>query len=290
MERADSPGLQMSSGNRTWGPLEMHVRAWHLVQDIGVISTVSAIHRRNEVYVPVIDLLGVVLRVDIWRAEDGRQEFHATRSWRIPIYVIALISILGCGVVLPGNEVPNRIEQLAERSSGQSSPKFTPGELYEIADIVAVGSPTDHRVVQKLAALSPTYPDDLRGADANLVVEVRIFSFTVESYIKGEGADVIEILTDAGAERAILEEGNSYMLYLYQPLDKAFWEYTHRVHGAQGVWRIAEGDAGQDIARQELLPGGKEVLLQDLIGSRTGSRRSASFRQRWEARVAEWGD
>ena len=108
-----------------------------------------------------------------------------------------------------------------------------------------------------------------------------LFAFTVDSYIKGEGADVIEILTDAGAERPILEEGTSYMLYLYQPLDRAFWEYTHRVHEIHGVWRIVEGEEGQDIARQELLPVGEEMTLQDLMASRTGSRLSASLRQRF---------
>ena len=97
-----------------------------------------------------------------------------------------------------------------------------------------------------------------------------LFAFTVDSYIKGEGADVIEILTDAGAERPILEEGNAYMLYLHQPLARAFWEYTHRVHGIQGVWSIVEGDAGQDIARHELLPNGEEMTLQDLMESRKG--------------------
>ena len=185
--------------------------------------------------------------------------------------------------------MPYRAEQFTA-SSGGMFPKFTPGELYEISDTVVVGSPTDQRVLQKLAALSPTYPDDLREEHANLVFEAKIFAFTVGSYIKGEGADVIEILTDAGAERPILEEGNSYMLYLYQPLARAFWEYTYRVHGIQGVWRIVEGEEGQNIARQELLPGGEEMTLQDLMESRTGSRLSASLRQRFEARAAAWGD
>ena len=80
------------------------------------------------------------------------------------------------------------------------------------------------------------------------------------------------------------------MLCPYQPLDRAFWGYTHRVHGIQGVGRIVEGDAGQDIARQELLPNVEELTLQDLMASRTGSRLSASLRQRFEARAATWGD
>ena len=117
-----------------------------------------------------------------------------------------------------------------------------------------------------------------------------LFAFTVDSYIRGEGADVIEILTDAGTERPILEEGNSYMLYPYQPVDRAFWEYAHRVHGIQGVWRIVEGEEGQDIARQELLSDVEEMTLQDLMASRTGSRLSASLRQRFEARAAAWRD
>ena len=243
-----------------------------------------------------INLLNMTLRVAgqsftaAWLPERRAQSFLFTGPWQVPICCfIVLLSTVGCSIGTPGNDVPYRDEQFTAYSGG-IFPRFTPGELYEISDTVVIGGPTDHRVLQKLAASSPTYPDGLREEHADLVVEVKIFAFTVDSYIKGEGADVIENLTDAGAERPILEEGNSYMLYLYQPVDRAFWEYTHRVHGIQGVWRIVEGEEGQDIARQDLLPDGEKMTLRDLMESRTGSRLSASLRQRFEARAATWGD
>ena len=202
-------------------------------------------------------------------------------------HMMGLILVLGCGMATPVLEDTELLQTRTGASSG-IAPKFTPGELYEISDSVAVGRPTSHRTMQKSVVASPTYPEDLKQVHAGLMVDAKVFSFTVDSYNKGNGPATIEIMTDANSDHTIFEQGNSYVVYLYQPLDKTYWENTYRVHGAQGVWLVTENDDGQNVASQELLPGGQTLPLQTLLDSQTGSEQSANFRRGWEDKVAAW--
>ncbi len=216
--------------------------------------------------------------------------------------IVVLMLIAGCGMSQAHDEIPGYgaagDEQPSMLITSGSSPDFSPGELYELADLVVMGSSTAYTLVQKKVAEERTYPDHLKEDHADHVVDVRVHSFEVDRYIKGEGPDVIEVMTIAGTgdpENILktggdileIKESTTYVLYLYQPLDREFWGQRYFIEGGQGLWKISVNeDSGLYTATQELFSG-DQVPLQTLIESRTGTPQSNEFKTKWDASVKE---
>ncbi len=101
--------------------------------------------------------------------------------------------------------------------------------------------------MQKNPAQSPDYPEGLVSRDRDVMQEIKQVSFRVDEYYKGEGPESISIMMDAAltdpAVRAIsLQEGVSYVLFLFQPDSaegKAYWNQGYLIQGIQqGVWEV----------------------------------------------------
>ena len=194
---------------------------------------------------------------------------------RVAIATLGLLFVIGCGVDQAHSNGHANIQAMNSRpptiTSSGMSPAFTVGEMYQLADLVVLGSPTTYRVIQRKPASSEDYPEHLKGLHADWVDDIKATSFRVDEYIKGEGPDVIEIMSGTGYHELKLESDTTYILYLDVALNREYWEYGYRTVGDQGVWEVEEVE-GVDTARQALFGKiGDSMTVQELVSSRTGS-------------------
>ncbi|MCY4654785.1 MAG: hypothetical protein OXC95_16675 [Dehalococcoidia bacterium] len=216
--------------------------------------------------------------------------------------IAAFWMVAGCGTAnQDSGGVNDRIvdEQTSTMtSSGSSSagPPLSPGERYELADIVVIGSPTTYRVIQHKPALDRVYPEDVRATfKKDWVMDVRVHSFEVDQYIKGEGPDTVEVAALPGDRVSTEWEGEAgedtkYFLYLGRPRDTDLWGGIYFADGYDGLWKISvDEDSGARTAIQEL-DSGDQLPLRTLIDSRTGTSLSNDLRMKEDARVKEFNE
>ncbi|MCY4653340.1 MAG: hypothetical protein OXC95_09280, partial [Dehalococcoidia bacterium] len=161
--------------------------------------------------------------------------------------IAAFWMVAGCGTDSnqDGDSVNDHIvdEQTGTMTSSGSSwagPPLSPGERYELADIAVVGSPTTYRVIQYKPALDRVYPEEVRATYKDMVMDVRVQSFEVDQYVKGEGPDTIEVATIPGDRISTEWEGESgedtkYFLYLVRPRDTDLWGSIYFADGYDGL-------------------------------------------------------
>ncbi len=165
---------------------------------------------------------------------------------KLSIAMAAVLSLvlLGCGADA-GLEPSNG--SALKPSIGGTQLILTIDELTAVSDLIVRGSPTDQVTMQKNPAQSPDYPEGLVSRDRDVMQEIKQVSFRVDEYYKGEGPESISIMMDAAltdpAVRAIsLQEGVSYVLFLFQPDSaegKAYWNQGYLIQGIQqGVWEV----------------------------------------------------
>ena len=165
---------------------------------------------------------------------------------KLSIAMAAVLSLvlLGCGADA-GLEPSNG--SALKPSIGGTQLILTIDELTAVSDLIVRGSPTDQVTMQKNPAQSPDYPEGLVSRDRDVMQEIKQVSFRVDEYYKGEGPESISIMMDAvltdPAVRAIsLQEGVSYVLFLFQPDSaegKAYWNQGYLIQGIQpGVWEV----------------------------------------------------
>ena len=165
---------------------------------------------------------------------------------KLSIAMAAVLSLvlLGCGADA-GLEPSNG--SALKPSIGGTQLILTIDELTAVSDLIVRGAPTDQVTMQKNPAQSPDYPEGLVSRDRDVMQEIKQVSFRVDEYYKGEGPESISIMMDAAltdpAVRAIsLQEGVSYVLFLFQPDSaegKAYWNQGYLIQGIQqGVWEV----------------------------------------------------
>ena len=188
--------------------------------------------------------------------------------------ILGLLFAIGCGVDQAHSNDHNDIRTINSAPTtitvSGMSPAFTVGEMYQLADLIVQGSPTTSRVIQRKPASSEGYPEHLKELHADWVDNIRLISFRVDEYIKGESSDVIEIVSEIDHDKSMLEDDATYILYLREPLNKEYWENSYRTIWDQGVWQVEEVE-GVDVARQALSVDGDSMTVQELVNSRTGS-------------------
>ena len=209
----------------------------------------------------------------------------------------ALLILAGCGTDSTQNmsDVNNDILDMQTTiiaSAGQS-PRFSPGELYELADLVVMGNHSTYREASKSPALSKTYPEHLKSMHKDWVINIKIHSLKVDRYIKGEGPSTIEVVTIVGDpelsawEESKGEDDATYVLYLHQPLDREFWDNAYFTEGVQGLWKVSVNEESSSYTATQELFSGDQLPLKTLIDSRTGTLRSNGFKSKWDTNVKE---
>ena len=133
-------------------------------------------------------------------------------------------------------------------------------ELASVSDLIVKGAPVSRTTLEKRPATTSDYPASRVSLDRNLIHYVDKITFRVDEYYKGDGPRTIPIMLSApsalGSENAIsLEDGESYVLFLFQPDSvegRSYWDNGYLVQGlGQGVWTVkgnlaTRGDASQE--------------------------------------------
>ena len=223
--------------------------------------------------------------------------------------IVAFLTMAGCGTTgsaqnggeVNGHSIDEQSAMMTFAGSSSGRP-FSPGEMYQVSDIVVMGSPTGYDMITKRAVLDRAYPEDLKPGLWGWLVNVKVHTFKVDKYIKGEGPDTIEVMTVAGdhpdSEITLtfagdgdgrlldMEEDTTYVLYLRLPRDREFWGNRYFLWNVgDSLWRVSvDEDSGAQTATQEL-ESGDQLPLQTLIDSRTGTSRSNSFKRIGDART-----
>ena len=198
--------------------------------------------------------------------------------------ILGLLFIVGCSVDQTHNDDHEYIRTMNSQpptiTGSGMSPAFTVGDMYQLSDLVVRGSPTTYRLIQKKPASGKDYPEHLKELHADWVDTIRLISFRVDERIKGESSEVIETVSEVDHDKSMLEDDTTYILYLYEALDREYWENSYLTMSDQGVWKVEEG-----FARQALYQDSDSMPVQELINSRTGTPLSDMLKRKREERA-----
>ena len=135
-------------------------------------------------------------------------------------------------------------------------------ELSAISDAIVRGTPVGEAAAKKNPEYPSGYPADMKAQDAALLDGVKVFSFNVEQYYKGDGPSTVNIFTDGSAEYPFIDETAAYVLYLHEAdfeAARAYYDDAYVIVAAgQGAWIVNDGKAVQQSGA------GESVKLNDL--------------------------
>ena len=101
----------------------------------------------------------------------------------------------------------------------------------------------------------PQHRRSKRAQDSTLLGGVKVLSFNVEQYYRGNGASTVNIFTDGSDDYPFIDETNSYVLYLHEAdfeAARAYYDDAYVIVAAgQGTWVVDDGRALQQSGAGE---------------------------------------